>query len=164
MTETPGDAPAKRIPVDSLANRLMLARAHAGHISIREAADKCGFGRGAWTNWEKGTMPVDLDYVIEVISEKLGVDPVWLADGGALSEPETSRRARWSTVRPTHARRPKDRIAGDGEQTTPAKPTLTARPADPAERPRVERPRDNRPSGRPGRSAPSPTTRRPARV
>jgi transcriptional regulator with XRE-family HTH domain len=58
----------------------------------------------------------------------------------------------------------KDLIAGEGEQTTAAKLHLTARPVDPAERPRIDRPRDNRPSGRPGRSAPSPTTRRPARV
>lgn len=55
-------------------------------------------------------------------------------------------------------------IAGEGEQTTAAKLHLTARPTDPAERPKTDRPRDNRPSGRPGRSAPSPTTRRPARV
>lgn len=164
MTETPGDGTerARRdIPTDSFANRLMLARAHAGHLSIRDAAERCGLGRGAWTHWEKGGVPVDLLYVVEVISEKLGVDPAWLLEGGALAEPETrSRRMRWSTVRPMHGKQ----IAGDGSQTTVSKLLMAGAPADVPDRPMPDRPRDTRPSGRPTRSAPAPTTRRPVRL
>lgn len=160
MTDTPeGRAPAKsaRIPVDSFAHRLMLARAHAGHLSIRESAELTGLGRGAWTHWEKGGMPVDMEYVVEVISEKLGVDPVWLLHGGALAEPETrSRRQRWSTVRPAHAPKP--------SQTTGPKLRPAKVPSPGPERTTVDRPPNNRPSGRPARSAPSPHTRRPVRL
>lgn len=82
------------IPVDSFGNRLMLARAHAGHISIREAADLCDIGRGAWTNWEKGARPVDILDVAAVVADKLGVDRNWLLFGGGLAEadPRTLRR------------------------------------------------------------------------
>lgn len=76
------------IPSDSFAHRLMLARAHAGHLSIREAADLCDLGRGAWTNWEKGARPADILEITEIISDKLGVDRDWLLFGGALAEPE----------------------------------------------------------------------------
>lgn len=162
MTETPGDsAPAKstRVPVDSFAHRLMLARAHAGHLSIRVAAELCGFGRGAWTNWEKGAEPTEKDYIVEVVSEKLNVDPVWLSEGGALAEPETrSRRRRWSTVRPTHDR------ASEGGQATVANLSLPGRRPELPIRTMPGRPRDNRPSGRPTRTAPAPNTRRPVRL
>lgn len=76
------------IPADTFAHRLMLARAHAGHISIREAADRCGLGRGAWTNWERGARAVDIIEVASVISEQLGVDRDWLLFGGPLATPE----------------------------------------------------------------------------
>jgi transcriptional regulator with XRE-family HTH domain len=84
------------IPVDSFANRLMLARAHAGHISIREAADLCGIGRGAWTNWEKGARPVDIIDIAAAVADKLGVDRDWLLFGGQLAsvEPRSLRRSR----------------------------------------------------------------------
>lgn len=80
------------IPLDSFGNRLMLARAHAGHISIREAADLCDIGRGAWTNWEKGARPVDIIEVAAVIAEKLDVDKDWLLFGGDLAKGEPRRR------------------------------------------------------------------------
>lgn len=169
MTDTPGDsAPAKSasIPADSFAHRLMLARAHAGHMSIREAAELTGLGRGAWTHWEKGGMPVDLDYVVETISEKLGVDPVWLLDGGALAESEPRRRrTRWSTVRPTHARQDDgDKIGGESWKATGYKPRTTIIPGTLTDRPMTVRPRDGRPNGRPPRTGPNPNTRRPVRL
>ena len=72
------------IPHDSLANRLGLARKHAGHLSIRAAAAKCGLGRGAWQNWEHGlSEPRATDLV--TISETLGVNHEWLARGGPLA-------------------------------------------------------------------------------
>lgn len=74
--------------MDSFANRLMLARAHAGHMSIRDAAEMCGLGRGAWTNWEKGARPADIIDIATVVAEKLGVDRDWLLFGGQLGQAE----------------------------------------------------------------------------
>ena len=74
-----------RIPVDTVANRLLLARAMAGHLSIREAALKCNLGRGAWQNWERGVSAPPLA-AIERIADTLGVDRVWLTWGGPLRE------------------------------------------------------------------------------
>jgi hypothetical protein len=86
------------IPADTLANRLMLARAHAGHLSIREAADLCEIGRGAWTNWEKGARPADIIDVATVVADKLGVDRDWLLFGGQLGQAE-GRPTRRSSLR-----------------------------------------------------------------
>jgi len=76
-----------RIPADTLPNRLMLARAMAGHLSIREAAELCGYGRGAWTNWERGARPLDVIEVVTAIAEKLDCDKEWLLFGGPLTPP-----------------------------------------------------------------------------
>jgi transcriptional regulator with XRE-family HTH domain len=81
-------ATKRAIPADTFAARLMLARAHAGHLSIREAADRCGLGRGAWTNWERGALPVGEGQIVKIISESLGVDRDWLLFGGPLAQPE----------------------------------------------------------------------------
>jgi transcriptional regulator with XRE-family HTH domain len=72
------------IPADSFANRLMLSRAHAGNIAIREAALKCGLNYGSWSNWERGGMPRDLLETVRKISDGLGIDDEWLLFGGAL--------------------------------------------------------------------------------
>lgn len=83
------------IPADSFAARLMLIRMHAGHLSIRDAAEKCALGRGAWTNWEKGALPGDIIGVATVIADKLGVDRDWLLFGGSLAKdsPRSTQRA-----------------------------------------------------------------------
>lgn len=81
------------VPLDSFGNRLMLARAHARERgilhtgSIREAADLCGFGRGAWTNWERGARPLELLAVVRRVSEYLDVSYDWLLYGGPLDLP-----------------------------------------------------------------------------
>ena len=96
MTIQPEQSTGQRggIPVDSFANRLMLARAYAGHLSIREAADLCDLGRGAWTNWGKGARPADIIDIATAVADKLGVDRDWLLFGGQLAEaePRTLRR------------------------------------------------------------------------
>lgn len=74
------------VPRDSIANRLMLARAEAGHISIREAALMCGLGRGAWQNWERGRSEPGVSTIL-LIAERLDVDGQWLALGGQLAAP-----------------------------------------------------------------------------
>lgn len=110
MTVTTGEkaasAPEARrgIPADTFGNRLMLARAYAGHLSIRDAAERCkGFGvrigHGAWANWEKGAMPFDRLAVVDIISEQLGVDADWLLNGGPLVE-QPRRHRRWRRDEP----------------------------------------------------------------
>lgn len=128
MTTEPQQSAAQRggIPADSFANRLMLARAYAGHLSIRDAAELCGLGRGAWTNWEKGAKPGDKIEIAEVVAEKLGVDFDWLLFGGALPQAEG---------RPLRRR----------GRTTPGYLTMAVQPTSAG-----PRPPDNRPNGRPG--------------
>lgn len=137
MTTEPQQSAAQAggIPADSFANRLMLARAFAGHLSIRDAADLCDLGRGAWTNWEKGAKPADKIEIAEVISEKLGIDFDWLLFGGQLSNAEGRSQGRKLTRR----------RGGADPGTNPKYPDLTDRTIGD-----VVRPRDNRPNGRPG--------------
>jgi transcriptional regulator with XRE-family HTH domain len=128
------------IPPDTFGNRIMLAR-HMRGLSIREAADLCDIGRGAWTNWERGARPIDiLDYV-DVISERLKVDKVWLRDGGPLAKPSTQRdrRGRRGSPSPIHRY-----VSGPGTGNPD-------RHAAPATRRDVtaRRPDDNRPAGHP---------------
>lgn len=89
-----------RVPADTLSNRLMLARKLAG-LSIRDAADLCGYGRGAWTNWERGARPLDLLDITGVIAEKLDIDINWLRFGGPLvpAQGRSTRRSESDTVR-----------------------------------------------------------------
>lgn len=74
-----------QVPVDSLAHRLMLARAHAGHLTIREAAMRCGLGRTSWTNWERGKPIQHQDAVLDKIARHLNVNRKWLECGGRLN-------------------------------------------------------------------------------
>lgn len=135
------------IPEDTFAHRLMLARAHAGHISIRVAAEKCGYGRGAWTGWERGMRPSDKLEVAEVVSEQLGVDFEWLLFGGQLT-PEAGARpgrtlrrvVRQSSERSTYSVAPAERTGF----TPPHQRTSPERPMSPA----GHHPGD-RPPGRP---------------
>jgi len=84
-----------RIPEDTYANRLMLARAAAGHLSIREAAEKCGLNHATWANWEHGTRSRTVLDDAEAIAEGLNVDRDWLLHGGPLTAPvRPSRRVR----------------------------------------------------------------------
>lgn len=98
------------IPADTFANRLMLARAQAGHLSIREAAERCGLGRGAWQNWEKGARPDGYDELVSLVAERLGVDREWLRNGGSLAHSEhPTPPARWMrssmrVTKPSHTR------------------------------------------------------------
>jgi transcriptional regulator with XRE-family HTH domain len=88
------------IPADTFEARLMLARLHAGRLSIRKAADRCGFGHESWSGWERGRLPQDKAEVARVVSERLGVDLDWLLWGGQLAPEVRRRRAR----KPTHTK------------------------------------------------------------
>lgn len=79
------------VPLDTFGNRLMLARAFAGHISISKAAEATGLGRGAWQNWERGTPPQNMAAVVEIIAAALGVDREWLMWGGQLGSQQPPR-------------------------------------------------------------------------
>jgi hypothetical protein len=112
-----------RVPADTLANRLMLARALAGHLSIREAADLCGLGRGAWTKWERGTRPADVLEIVPLIAAKLDVDEHWLLWGGPL-ESTKGRPVRPVTEKPGRATReyPVMAIRTTSDRPTPRGP------------------------------------------
>jgi transcriptional regulator with XRE-family HTH domain len=98
MTTTTNRASA--IPADTFAVRLMLVRHHAGDITIRSAADRCGLNYGSWSNWERGGKPRDLLDTVERISEALSIDRDWLLFGGPLAQ-EVRRRDR---RKPTHTK------------------------------------------------------------
>lgn len=72
------------IPGDTLANRLLLARTHAGYLTVKEAAERCGVNYGSWSNWERGAKPRDLLDTVQKISEGLGINHQWLLFGGPL--------------------------------------------------------------------------------
>ena len=102
MTESTGEAqtlaggaPERgKIPVDSYEHRLMLARAHAGNLSIRAAAERCGLNHANWANWEQGMRSRTKVEDAQAVSEGLGVDLDWLLFGGPLAKPEPPQRRR----------------------------------------------------------------------
>lgn len=81
------------VPLDSLPNRLVLARAYANHLSIREASMRCGIGRGSWQNWERGIHSPRHDDLL-AIAEGLGVSLRWLTEGGPLPPAARPTRGR----------------------------------------------------------------------
>lgn len=137
------------IPADSFAARLMLARMHAGHLSIRDAAEKCALGRGAWTNWEKGALPGDIIGVATLIAEKLGIDRDWLLFGGSLSA-ERQRVTGRASADPKRV---------SGQVTRLAPPAPTARQSRRVHRPTgrtSQTDRRPRPLRTPGQATPAP--------
>lgn len=82
-----------RIPVDSFAARLKLARLDAGNLTIREAAARCGLNFASWSNWEGGMAPRRIDRVAQKISDTLGIDRDWLLYGGPLAKENEDRSA-----------------------------------------------------------------------
>lgn len=81
---TPDDGQQGAIPADTLANRLLLARTHAGYLTVKEAAERCGLNYGSWSNWERGARPRDLLDVVRAVADGLGMDYNWLLFGGPL--------------------------------------------------------------------------------
>jgi transcriptional regulator with XRE-family HTH domain len=72
------------IPADTFANRLLLARTHAGWLTVKEAAERCGLNYGSWSNWERGARPRDLLDVAQKVADGLRIDHEWLLFGGPL--------------------------------------------------------------------------------
>lgn len=73
------------IPADTLSARLVLARHHAGRLSIEQAAARCGLNSGNWVRWEDGARPRDRVEVCEAVSQGLRLDLNWLIFGGPLT-------------------------------------------------------------------------------
>jgi transcriptional regulator with XRE-family HTH domain len=77
----------RKIPGDTFAHRLMLARSEAGHLSIQQAATRCGLKHQSWSNWERGMEPRgDKVEIASLIADGLDTDREWLLFGGALTQ------------------------------------------------------------------------------
>ena len=88
MDENEGEGRVVRIvPADTFGHRLMLVRAEKGHLTVKEAAERCGLNYGSWSNWERGKLPRDILDVADAVSEGLGIDRDWLLRGGLLTSP-----------------------------------------------------------------------------
>jgi transcriptional regulator with XRE-family HTH domain len=161
MTSTTGEdrglAPAathRKIPSDTLAIRIMIARVSVG-LTIKEAAERCGLNYGSWSNWEAGKRPLDYMDVTDAISEGLDVDPEWLRRGGPLTPAPPTQRDRSGRRGGGSLTR---RYVIVPERVTPfgqVKPATRSSQAGSA-------PRDVRPLPRPGSSARAKPVRRAA--
>jgi len=102
------------IPSDTLSNRLLLARTHAGFLTVKEAAERCGLNYGSWSNWEGGARPRDLLDVVRKIANGLDINYEWLLFGGPLL-PARGRPTRRSTKRTA--------VDNCGYRPSPSRPT-----------------------------------------
>ncbi len=77
---------------DSFGARLALVR-QAMDWNQRRASEQCGFSPRMWATWEDGSEPQRREAVCQAISERTGVDYIWLMtgrvsqDGGAIMVP-----------------------------------------------------------------------------
>lgn len=122
--ETPTKQKGRR-PADTFANRLLLARVLAGHLSIREASEAAGLNREAWRDWEHGRRPRDILDACRRIADALDVDHDWLLFGGPLSPAAPPRRT--SSKRPAMDTLPYPRRATRSASNTAAYPQVTER-------------------------------------
>lgn len=106
------------VPADTFDHRLMLARSHAGRLTIGEAAMKCGLSPQNWSNWEKGKTPRDILDVIQAVSEGLGVDRDWLMYGGQLAAPERRNRPISRRAYSSRTTRPGERLSAPRRERT----------------------------------------------
>jgi transcriptional regulator with XRE-family HTH domain len=86
-----------RIPADTFAHRLTLARAET-RLTIEEAAKRSGLLSQSWGQWERGSIPRDKVEVADAIADALDIDRDWLLHGGPLRKPERIGRNRLTYV------------------------------------------------------------------
>ena len=80
------------IPVDTFGARLAIVRQYLGGWNVTRAADAVGLDDQTWRSWECGrSRPRDYPLVCRTISERLGIDYVWLMLGGALRSPPSTK-------------------------------------------------------------------------
>lgn len=120
----PDDERRGDIPADTFSNRLILARVHAGWLTVKEAAERCGLNYGSWSNWERGARPRDLLDVVQKIADGLQIDHEWLLFGGPLlgARGRPAKRPGEDTVRYRNAPKVPARRA-----VRPLEPRLIAR-------------------------------------
>ncbi len=85
MTTEPNRAGAvhHRRPIDSLPNRVALARVESG-LSQRRAALLCGMTPREWQGIEEGREVRRIDVKVASIARGLGYDRDWIMWGGSL--------------------------------------------------------------------------------
>jgi transcriptional regulator with XRE-family HTH domain len=111
------------VPEDQFRYRLLLARLHAGNLTTRQAAEKCGLSYVSWSNWERGMKPRDMVEVVDRVSDGLGISRDWLLFGGPLTQPERTHRS----IRDRHGRRTTNRRkTALTERPTPGRPATRA--------------------------------------
>lgn len=98
---SPTEAPQGDIPADTFALRLVMARHHAGRLSIEKAAERCGLNSENWRRWEDGGRPRDKEDVAYAVAEGLRMNFMWLLLGGPLlpARGRLTKRAGGDTVR-----------------------------------------------------------------
>jgi transcriptional regulator with XRE-family HTH domain len=146
--ETANPAPETRrqgrIPADTFSNRLILSRALAGHLSIREACELTGLNRGSWQGWERGLRPRDIVETAQRVAEAMDIDRDWLLFGGPLAGPRgvpTRKSPRATSGYPGMPIRPRDnRPVGRALVGVGAGRDTGQRPTQP-QRPEPRRPR-----------------------
>lgn len=62
----------------------LAALEHAHGWNHKEAARICGFPAASWRNWLKGQRPHNYDEVCRQISDRAGIDLIWLAQPQAV--------------------------------------------------------------------------------
>jgi transcriptional regulator with XRE-family HTH domain len=112
------------IPADTFAVRLVLARYHAGRLSIEKAAAKCGLNSGNWVRWEDGALPRDKVDVAQAIADGLGIDFDWLLLGGPLLSSRGRPTRRVGAVTSGY-RTVAEWMIGDGPSRRPSTGTST---------------------------------------
>lgn len=157
------------IPRDTFRARLKLARLHAGDLTIRQAATKCGLNPASWANWEKGMDPRGKVEIVEAIAAGLNVDFLWLLRGGPLAPEERRRPALAPRVLKKAGETSMSYATAENGRrraTTQATPTTTPGHAAPPEQ--TTRPRRSHPTPRPpvhpGPAPTGPGERRTGRV
>lgn len=85
MSTTTQQEAGRRIPRDTLALRVRIAREELG-LSQRAAAAQCGLTFGEWQSIEAGREARGLDHKVARIATGLDYDRDWLMWGGPLDD------------------------------------------------------------------------------
>lgn len=118
-----------RIPADTFAVRLLLAR-HLAGMGIKEAAEAAGLHYATWSTWEAGRRPRDLVDVCQRVAAALDIDFNWLLLGGPLLGPRGRR------IESSAERSKSNRVSCNAEHVRPVSPrppksTVSVRPSGP---------------------------------
>jgi hypothetical protein len=89
------------IPLDTFGARLAIIRQYMGGWNVTRAAEACGIDHQSWRTWESGQRrPRDYPVTCQTISERLGIDYIWLMVGGPLRRPPSTK---WLMASPASA-------------------------------------------------------------